>query len=204
MDAAMWDERYAAKDMVWSTEPNVWVQQVAEHLPSGTVLDLGAGEARNALWLAEKGWQATAVDFSVVAMERARDLAHRRLGEQADRLTTVTADLAHYAPDRTYDLVLVIYIHLQVAQRRAVLTTAAGAVSPGGQLLVVAHDLSNLTDGVGGPQDPAVLYTPEDVVADLAASGLNVVRAERVTRPVTVAAEQRTAFDALVLLRRAS
>lgn len=198
MDSRQWDERYAQKDLVWSAEPNQWVVQVAQDLPAGTVLDLGAGEARNALWLAETGWQATAVDFSAVATARARALADQRLGQHSQRLSTVTADLVRYRPDRLFDLVLVVYIHLGAHDRRVVLDAAAAAVAPGGLLLVVGHDRSNLAEGVGGPQDPSVLFSAHDVVDELASSGLDTVRAERLTRQVG----SGVAIDALALLHR--
>jgi hypothetical protein len=76
----------------------------------------------------------------------------------------------------------VAYLHLPAAVRAGVLARAAGALAAGGTLLVVGHDVTNLRDGVGGPQDPAILYTPETIAAELA--GLRIVRAERVTRAV--------------------
>ncbi len=185
MDASDWDSRYAAADLVWSATPNAVVEREAAGLTPGRALDLAAGEGRNALWLAERGWQATAVDFSAVASERVRHLADTRLGAAADRLTTVTADVVEWKPPAgSFDLVVVAYLHLPEPQRRRVHEHAARALAPGGTLLVIAHDLDNLAHGVGGPQDPAVLYTPQDVVADLDGSGLVVERAETVRRPV--------------------
>ena len=71
-------------------------------------------------------------------------------------------------------------------------------------MLVVAHDSTNLTEGVGGPQDASVLYAADDVVADLAAvSGLVVEKAGRVLRPVQTADGERNAIDVLVRVRRA-
>jgi hypothetical protein len=69
-------------------------------------------------------------------------------------------------------------------------------VAPGGTLLLVGHDLANLTEGYGGPTDPDVLYTPDEVAAELV--GLTVEKAERVERPVAVEDGQRIAIDALV------
>ncbi len=198
----MWDERYSAAEPVWSSTPNVWVEAVAGPLPVGTVLDLGAGEGRNALWLAERGWQATAVDFSAVGLQRAEQWAAERLGADASRLSTVVADLTSYDADQAYDLVMVIYIHLPAEQRAEVMRRAAAAVAPGGTLLVVAHDSDNLEHGVGGPQDAAVLYTADDVVADLDGTGLTPVRTERVVREVQTAEGPRQALDALAVLRR--
>ena len=201
----MWDERYAASDAVWSRTPNVWVEQVTSGLMPGNALDLAAGEGRNGLWLAENGWDATAVDFSQVALDRAATWAAQRLGDGPGRLITVVADLLEYRPTSTFDLVLVVYLHLPAEQRRQVLRqAAASAVGPGGRLLAVAHDSTNLTDGVGGPQDPGVLYTAQDVADDIAGLGLAPVRLERVRRLVTTPdGAQREAVDALALFGRA-
>jgi len=201
----MWDERYAASEAVWSRTPNLWVEQVASGFTRGTALDLAAGEGRNALWLAENGWDATAVDFFQVALDRAATWAAQRLGDGPGRLITVVADLLEYRPTSTFDLVLVVYLHLPAEQRRQVLRqAAASAVGPGGRLLVVAHDSTNLTDGVGGPQDPGVLYTAQDVADDIAGLGLAPVRLERVRRLVTTPdGAQREAVDALALFGRA-
>src|SRR5665811_1227266 len=107
MDAEHWNQRYDQTDLVWSAGPNMWVEQVASGLAPGAVLDLGAGEGRNALWLAEIGWHATAVDFSGVAIDRARDLARERLGDAADRFHGLCADLLRYQPAaQSSDLVM--------------------------------------------------------------------------------------------------
>jgi SAM-dependent methyltransferase len=199
MDSTGWDERYAAADLVWSAGPNVWVQTMTAELPPGRALDLAAGECRNALWLAERGWAVTAVDFSAVALDRGRRLAAERLGDRAEALTTVQADVVTWTPEpRGFDLVLVVYLHLPAEQRVAVLESAAGAVAPGGTLLVIGHDLANLSGGVGGPQDPTVLCRPADVVADVEPAGLQVQRADTVRRPVVQ--EDGTTRDALDLL----
>lgn len=202
MTPQMWDDRYAGSDLVWSAGPTTFVEQAVSGLTPGTALDLGAGEGRNALWLAENGWHATAVDFSRVALDRARRLADERLGSAADRLTVVHADVTTWPPDTLYDLVLVVYIHLPVDQRRRLLATAARAVADGGTLVVVAHHTDNLAAGVGGPQDPAVLYTEADITADLAGTDLTIERAHRVARPVQTDSGTRDALDALVIARR--
>jgi SAM-dependent methyltransferase len=202
LDSKDWDARYAGSELVWSAGPNLWVEQVCAGLPAGTAADLGAGEGRNALWLAAHGWDTTAVDFSGVALERARALAAERLGDGAGRFRTEQADLTVWAPEQTYNLVLVVYIQLPAAQRAAVLRAAAAATAPGGRLVVVAHHSDNLTEGVGGPQSPEVLYTEGDVVDDVGAvAGLSVERSERALRPVPGDGD-RHAVDALVVLRR--
>jgi 2-polyprenyl-3-methyl-5-hydroxy-6-metoxy-1,4-benzoquinol methylase len=174
-----WDRRYAEAGLLWSAEPNRFLAAEVAGLRPGRALDVAAGEGRNAIWLAERGWQVTAVDFSEVAVAKGRRLAEAR-GVAVD---WVVADVTVFRPESgAFDLVAVLYLHLPAEERRRVLAAAAGAVAPGGTLLVVGHDRTNLTEGHGGPQDPAILLTPEEVAAEL--PGLAVVRAERVRRPV--------------------
>ena len=201
MDRHDWDRRYSATDLVWTAEPNRWLVAEAAGLPPGRALDLGCGEGRNAVWLARQGWQVTAVDFSPVALAKGRRLAAGSGGPAVD---WVEADVRTYRPEpAAYDLVLLAYVHLPEPDRGAVHRAAARAVAPGGVLLVVGHDTTNLRDGVGGPQDPAVLFTPADVVDNLASvDGLEVERAERVLRPVPMPDGERQAVDALVRVHR--
>ncbi|MEV4618429.1 class I SAM-dependent methyltransferase [Asanoa sp. NPDC049573] len=192
MDADSWDRRYAEAGLVWSADPNQFVAAELADLPPGTAVDLAAGEGRNALWLASLGWRVTAVDFSAVALDKGRAIAEARgLGVE-----WVHADLADYRPPAA-DLVLIAYLHVPPALWEPVLARAAAAVAPGGTLLLVGHDQTNLTEGTGGPQDLDRLWSVDGIVAAL--GGLRVGRAERVRRPV---AGQRDAIDTLVRAER--
>lgn len=198
MDAAGWDRRYSTTELIWTAEPNRFLVEEAAGLQSGRALDLGAGEGRNAVWLASQGWQVVAVDFSAAGLEKAADLASRAGVE----LDLVVADATEELPGPGFDLIVALYLHLPPELRRVAHRNAAAALVPGGTLLVVGHDTTNLTDGVGGPQDPSVLFGPEDVTADVADTGVEIVRAERVLRPVPTDDGPRTAIDALVRARR--
>lgn len=173
MEAADWDARYAAADLVWSAGPNAWVEEIVSGMPPGRALDVAAGEGRNAVWLAERGWQVDATDYSRVAIERLNRIAAERLGERCSAVTALVSDATEPAPGTAYDLALFCYVHLPPQQWRAALEQAVAALRPGGVVLVVAHSLRNLTEGVGGPQDPAILQDPEHIVAS--AAGLPVV-----------------------------
>lgn len=211
MDATHWDTRYAAADLVWSAGPNATVVALTAGLAPGRVLDVAAGEGRNAIWLAEQGWDAVAVDFSRVGLDRAERIAAQRLAaaRQASEAAgtfratgtfrAVAADVTDgWEPERAaYDLVLVVFLHLTREPLAAVHRAAARAVAPGGRLIVLAHDRSNLAEGVGGPQDPAILPNPEEITADLSDTGLVVERAEVVLR--TVDGADRPARDCLVV-----
>ncbi len=197
MDADAWNQRYSTSELIWTGEPNQFLVAETETLPPGGALDVAAGEGRNAVWLARRGWHVTAVDFSNVGLAKARALADHA-GVTID---TVLGD-ATRPVGGTYDLVIVLYLQLPEEQRRQAIANAAAAVSAGGLLLIVGHDTTNLTAGVGGPQDPRVLFTPDDVVADLRGTGLLVERAERVHRTIATPDGDRTAIDALVRARR--
>ncbi|MFI6560187.1 class I SAM-dependent methyltransferase [Streptomyces sp. NPDC050534] len=196
MDAAGWDERYRGGELVWKAEPNRFVEEELAGLePTGRAVDLAAGEGRNAVWLAERGWEVDAVDFSAVALEKAGRLA----ADRGVRLRTVHADLTAWAPaEAQYDLALLAYLHLPWPEMAQVLPKAATAVRVGGTLLLVGHDAANPEQGYGGPQDPRVLYTA-DRVADLWRPYADILRAETVTRPVSdPEGGSRTALDTLV------
>jgi SAM-dependent methyltransferase len=200
VDRQQWDERYAGAEFEWSMHPNQFAAAELAGLPPGRALDLAAGEGRNSVWLAERGWSVTAVDFSRVGLEKGRRLSAAR-GVAAGQVDWVVADLDEYEPAReAFDLVLIAYLQVNAALRARVLAGAAAALAPGGTLLVIGHDLTNLTDGVGGPQSPDVLYTPEAITAEL--PGLRIARAERVRRTVTRDGGQATAIDTLVRAER--
>jgi SAM-dependent methyltransferase len=194
-----WDERYGTEELIWKAEPNRFLVEELDALAPGRALDVACGEGRNAVWLASKGWRVTGADFSRAGLAKAQRLATDRGVE----VTWVEADVVEWQPPTaSFDLVVVMYLHLPAEQRRRALAHAAAALAPGGVLLVVGHDTSNLLKGTGGPQDPAVLFGPEEIVEDL--SGLQIERAEQVKRTVVTDAGETTAIDALVRAVRAS
>lgn len=199
LDQQAWNERYQGTELVWSAEPNRTFADEARSLPPGRALDLAAGEGRNAVWLAERGWAVTAVDFSDVALAKATRLA----ASASVDLATVVRDLADYVPPpQTFDLVAVIYLQLPSNLRTLVYRRAAEAVAPGGTLVVLGHDTTNPEVGYGGPRDVDVLFSPDDVCADIGGSGLTVEKATRIERIVDTPDGERTAIDALVTARR--
>jgi SAM-dependent methyltransferase len=194
-----WNARYSQRELVWTAEPNrLFAAEVAD-LDPGRALDVACGEGRNAVWLAERGWGVTGVDFSEVALAKAAELARRR-GVEVD---WVCADVLEHEPAPcAFDLVAVVYLQLPADELGQALRLAADGVATGGTLFVLGHDTTNLTDGYGGPRDVSVLFTPDDVVGLL--EGFEIDRAERVRRTVVLDDGEATAVDALVRARRAA
>jgi SAM-dependent methyltransferase len=190
-----WNRRYAGVDSLWSAKPNRFLVAEVEGLEPGRALDLACGEGQNAVWLASLGWDVTAVDYADVAVAKGIERA-ARAGVAVD---FQVGDLLDYVPEaRSFDLVVILYLHISSDGLRFVLERAAEALAPGGTLVLVGHDLLNLTDGVGGPSDRDLLFTPDEVVAEL--SGLEIEKAERLLRDVD--GHDRPAIDALVRARR--
>lgn len=200
-----WERRYAAAvadaSPLWSVGPNAWVEAQATDLPPGRAADVGAGECRNALWLASRGWQVEAVDFSPSGLAAGRERARTR-GLQ---VAFTEADATTWRADPPVDLVVMAYLQLPVDDTAAAVRSALSSLAPGGRLLLVAHDRDNLTRGVGGPQDPAILTTPAELRAAVdgldgnGPRGIDVLECGQVDR---VLPDGRVAVDVVLVAVR--
>jgi SAM-dependent methyltransferase len=204
MASADWDARYRESGLVWGAQANRFVVQYTADLPAGRAVDLACGEGRNSLYLAGRGWQVTGVDFSAVALDKAR-AAEQALSADADGaqhpIRWVCADVGDYRPDPV-DLVLLAYLHLPRAQWREALLRGAAALAPGGRILLVGHNTRNITEGSGGPQNPDVLYTASDAVQALGEGAPDLVVEVALEPHREVPGADRPAIDTVVLARR--
>jgi SAM-dependent methyltransferase len=201
MSSQQWDERYSGDELVWTSTPNQFLVAGVAGLPVRRAVDLACGEGRNSIWLAEQGWRVTGVDFSPVGLAKAKRFADLR-GVEVTWVESAVEDWA--PPPGGFDLVAVLYLQLPQPTRSTALSLAASAVAPGGVLLVIAHDLDNLTRGYGGPQNPDVLYRVSDVADAAVDAGLIVEQAEQAVRVVDTDDGPREAIDTVVRARRPS
>ena len=190
-----WDRKYASVENLWAVKPNRFLVGEVADLAPGRALDLACGEGQNAIWLAARGWDVVGVDFSEAAIAKARARAER----DGVEVEFVCSDLLAYEPAAgAFDLVLLLYLHVPPSARRQVLAMVSTALARGGTFVLVGHDLTNLTDGVGGPRDASLLYTPDEIAGEL--PELEIEKGVRVRRDVD--GEERDAVDALVRARR--
>ena len=196
MDRDDWNARYDQSELIWSAAPNTFVREHTADLEPGRALDLACGEGRNAIWLAENGWDVVATDFSDVAISKAAALADHR-GVSVDFRVEDAAALSSH--ETGYDLVVIAYLHLDPAILGTIVDRAAGQLTAGGTLVIVGHHVDNPTRGHGGPPDPAVLYDPAAIAERLGT--LDVVTATDVERTVPTDTGDATAIDALVIAR---
>lgn len=202
----LWERRYAAAaadaSPLWSAGPNAWVEAQATDLTPGRAADVGAGECRNALWLASRGWEVEAVDFSPSGLAAGQ----QRAAALGLVVTFTEADATTWQADPPVDLVVMAYLQLPVDDTVTAVRSALLSLAPGGRLLLVAHDRDNLTRGVGGPQDPALLTTGAELraaVAGLHRQGdgrqIEVLECGQVDRPLD---DGRVAIDVVLVSDR--
>ena len=176
----MWDRRYAEQGFAYGTEPNDFLREVAERLPrAGRVLCLAEGEGRNAVFLAERGHDVTAMDLSPIGLEKAERLAKQR----GVSLRTEAADLASYVIEEgAWSAIVAIWMHLPQPLRARVHQAAARGLAPGGALVIEAYTPRQLEKRTGGPPDVALLVEPDDLRTELA--GLDIALLEERERDV--------------------
>lgn len=172
MSAEDWDARYA--DQVWSGEPNHALVVEAKGLPAGRAVDVACGEGADAVWLAQQGWQVTAVDLAAAAVERGRTAA-QAAGVQVEWVVAPLADAG--LPAGAFDLVSSFYPALPATPDQENARTLVDLVAPGGRLLVVHHVIDQEHAREHG-FDPSS-YVGLDDIAALLGDGWEVRRETR-------------------------
>ena len=181
MSTSFWNERYAAHGLVYGDAPNDFLVQMARHLPSrGRALDIGAGEGRNALFLASRGLDVLAVDQSDVGLLKAQ----KRARDRALTLRTQAADLNDFTTEpASLDAVTSIFVHLPATLRAAVHQRIGTWLKPGGIFLLEAYAPDQLQRNTGGPKDPALLAPLDTILREL--DGLTIEHQAALVRTVT-------------------
>ncbi len=191
------DALYAGEP-VWSGEPNgALVDEMADAEP-GRALDVGCGEGADAVWLAQRGWQVTALDIAAAALERAEQHA-RRAGVQVRWLHRglLEAPLER----ESFDLVSAQYPALRHTPDDAAIRALLSLVAPGGTLLVVHHADIDLDEARAHGVDPALYVSPEDVHAALDENWVVLVD-ERRPRHIRSGAGAHHTHDQVLRARR--
>ena len=192
-----WDDMYRSREQLFSGNPNgVLVAEIVD-LPPGRALDVGCGEGADALWLARRGWQVTAVDISEVALQRAaaNDVEHSVTWSRADLATTPP-------PAGAFDLVSLQYFPLLRSSGPSAVRGLLDAVAPGGTLLCGSHALSDLELHPPEGFDPADYYQPDDVVR-LLDGAWDILINESRPRSVLAPAGTHHAHDTVLRAKRA-
>ena len=175
----MWDQRYSGAEFVYGTRPNEFLASHLKAIPPGPVLDLGSGEGRNAVFLAEQGYDVTAVDQSAVGLRKTERLA----AERGVRITTVQADLRAFEirPDHWAGITS-IFCHLPKALRLSLYPSVIRGLRLGGVFLMESYTPAQIGRGTGGPSDPDWMMSIDRLKDEVV--GLEWVVAEEKEREV--------------------
>ena len=161
----MWDERYSAEEYAYGTTPNEFLVEKVSRIPKGKVLSLAEGEGRNAVFLAKQGYSVTAVDASLIGLNKARKLAE----EHAVEVEFIHADLADYELGKnSWDGIISIFCPLPSLIRKEIYKKVIPALKPGGVFLLEAYTPEQLQHGTGGGNSADVMQTAESLSTELA------------------------------------
>ncbi|MBP2413863.1 SAM-dependent methyltransferase [Arthrobacter stackebrandtii] len=163
---SFWDERYSGSEAVWSGQPNPQLVSEISGMPPGRALDVGCGEGADSMWLARQGWQVTAVDFSNVALRRARQ--HSSSQAFPGSIAWEHRNLLQWTPPASsFDLVTAQFIHLPSEDREPLFLRLATSVARGGSLLIVGHSAADIQAGARRPQGDGLYFSAIDIAASL-------------------------------------
>jgi len=166
-----WDERYAAGEYAYGTEPSLFLKECLASLPPGRALFPAEGEGRNAVYAAQCGWEVSAFDGSAEGRRKALALAAVR-GVTLDYRLMRFDDMDY--PDGSFDLIALIFVHPPPEERRALHRRVVSMLRPGGRVLLEVFSTEQLRFSSGGPKDPEMLHTPERLRREF--SGLRELR----------------------------
>ena len=194
-----WDERYSGPEKVWSGQPNPQLVAEVTKLTPGTALDVGCGEGGDVIWLARQGWTVTGADFSANGLARAA--RHAEEAGVADRVDWWQVDARTFtAEGRSYDLVTSHFLHPPDGGMVEVAGRLAGAVAPGGHLLIVGHAPSDVFTHLAASHRKA-MFVAEELLPGLP-DGFEPVVVEQRPRTVTRDGVTVDIDDSTLLARR--
>lgn len=193
-----WNEHYSSNEYVFGTEPNEFIARIKPYLPrKGRALDLATGEGRNGVFLAQHGLDTEGVDMSAVGLEKARKLAEAKGVHFSTRLENITE---MQMPSEHYAVITSVFCHFAEPERTRVMQRIIGALQSGGLFAGVFYHPDQIGYGTGGPSDPAMLGTLEEMQSAL--DGLEWLIAEHSLREMDEGSRHQGTSSVICLLGR--
>lgn len=139
-EAERWDQVYESEPHLYTPAPNALLVEVAGAMPPGRALEIGMGQGRNAVWLAERGWDVTGIEISRAGVERART--------SGASLRVVLAAAEEFAiGESEWDLIAGIYVHGVMLRESA---RIVAGLRPGGRLVIEGFHRDVMKLGIDG------------------------------------------------------
>ena len=155
-DQKRWDKRFGRKEYALGTKPNPFLKKAIHLLPGGKALDMATGEGRNAVFLAQHGFEVDAVDISAKGLKKARKLAR----EAGVRVNAFLVDLDHYQIEEDrYDLIANFYF-----LKRRLIPKIRKGLRKGGKIIFETYLLEHRTLAAGGPRQAKYFLKPNELL----------------------------------------
>ncbi len=172
-----WNARYTSEDFVYGKEPNEFFKEELDKLSPGKLLLPAEGEGRNAVYAAKAGWDVTCFDWS----EEGKRKADRLAAEAGVKINYEVSEISGFPyHEHTYDAVGLVFVHLPEEEREELHNNVVKSLKPGGSLVFIAYDKTQLGKNSGGPKDPGLLYSLEQIVEDFIELDFSVFAKETV------------------------
>lgn len=177
----IWDEKFSREGYLYGFEPNLFIASQTDRLkPNSKLLCLGEGEGRNAVYLAAKGFDVTALDASAIGMTKALMLAEKK----GVSFKTQLLDLEQWSPDETYNAVVSSYLHLEEPLRTEAFRKALDTLTPQGYLIGEFFSLEQMPRTSGGPKKPELLYTLASLESIFSVDDCTIIQLEECEVPL--------------------
>jgi len=158
--AEVWDAKFSRDGYLYGKEPNAFLaSQTTLLAPKASILMLGEGEGRTAVYLSKLDFNVTALDASAVGIEKTQALAN----EMGVNITTILADLEQWQTQERYDAIFSSYLHLEDPLRTKAFRYAFSLLRPQGYFVAELFSLKQLSKESGGPKMATLLYTLESL-----------------------------------------
>ena len=155
-DQKRWENRFDRKEFVLGKEPNPFLKRHIHFLPKGRALDVATGEGRNAVFLAQNGFDVDAVDISEKGLKKARKLAR----EKGVKINTFLVDLDRYQIEKErYDLITNFYF-----LKRRLIPRIRKGLKKGGKVIFETYLLEHRTLATGGPKQAKYFLKPNELL----------------------------------------
>ncbi|GEC87696.1 class I SAM-dependent methyltransferase [Brevibacillus brevis] len=161
--ANIWNERFHSEEYYYGEEPNVFIQQQAFRLEQGQkVIAFAEGEGRNAVFLAKRNLEVTAIDYAESGLQKTKKLAQKH---SVDVITRKIDLLEEDVPSEEYDVAIMVYGHFHKNAQTMVLNKMIKAIKPKGIMMLEVFSKEQLKYGTGGPHELEMLYDPKEILA---------------------------------------
>ncbi len=154
-----WNSKFSRDGYLYGLKPNTFIASKIKLFPRGSkVLCLGEGEGRNAIFLAKRGMEVTAIDASDIGISK----LHFRALEENLKIETICADLNEWEVKEKYDVIVASYLHMYKNEREDLFEKIEESLNPDGYFIGEFFSTKQLNYTSGGPKDEDLLYTVDD------------------------------------------